>query len=84
MTRPTTAELLDFAAAHPGRHTSITDMAIRHEFGITPTRYVDLLHRAVQTPEALQHDPTTTRRILRENQAAATARARRLHPGGVW
>lgn len=51
LTRPTIAQLLDFAAAHPGRHTSNTDMDIR--------------------------------RILRENTAAAAARARRLDPGGV-
>lgn len=83
MTRPTITQLLDFAAAHTGRHTSNTDMDIRRTLDITPTRYIDLLNRAILTPEAVQHDPATVHRLIRENRDAATARARRLHPGGV-
>lgn len=78
--RPTLAQLLAFAAHHPGPHTSNTDMAIRRDLGITPARYIQLLNAAINTPEALHHDPATTNRLHRENQAAAAARARRLHP----
>lgn len=78
--RPTIAQLLDFAAAHPGPHTSRTDMDVREQLRITPTRYIQLLIDAITTPEALQHDPVTTNRLLREQAASAAARARRLHP----
>jgi hypothetical protein len=78
--RPTTAQLLDFAARHPGKHDSRVDQAIRDELRITPTRYIQLLTDAIRTPEALQHDPQTTRRLLREEAAAEAARARRVHP----
>ena len=78
--RPTIAQLLDFAAAHPGPHTSRTDTDIREQLRITPTRYIQLLIDAITTPEALQHDPVTTNRLLREQAASAATRARRIHP----
>lgn len=75
--QPTVAQLLDFAAAHPGRHTGNTEAAIREHFGIHYARYYLLLDRAIHTAAALEHDPVTTHRLLREEQTAARARAAR-------
>lgn len=85
-TRPTTwlqpisiERLIDFAAAHPGKVSGHTDELIRSELGITPIRYLQLLNRAIDTVEALEHDPLTTRRLRRE--AAHRARAREARTG---
>lgn len=61
---PTTAELLDFESAHP-TWTGKKDELCVLGLGLRPARYYVLLHRAVRTREALEHDPMTTHRILR-------------------
>ncbi|MGU3358158.1 DUF3263 domain-containing protein [Microbacterium sp. M4A5_1d] len=61
---PTTAQLLDFEAAHP-TWTGKKDELCVSELGLRPGRYYMLLHRAVLTREALEHDPVTTHRVLR-------------------
>lgn len=61
---PTTAELLDFEAAHP-KWTGEKDELCVSQLGLRPARYYVLLHRAVQTREALEHDPMTTHRVMR-------------------
>ncbi|OYC97195.1 DUF3263 domain-containing protein [Microbacterium sp. Yaish 1] len=66
---PTTAELLDFEAAHPTWTGKKEELCIS-ELGLRPARYYVLLHRAAQTREALEHDPITTHRILRRLAAA--------------
>lgn len=50
--KPTTAELLAFASGHP-----TASGAIRRELGISPTRYYQLLNRAIDTDEAESIDP---------------------------
>lgn len=75
--RPTLAQLLDFAAAHPGKLTGRIGEQIRTELGITPTRYLQLLHHEIHTEEALQHDPTTTYRLRREAEHRARTREAR-------
>lgn len=50
--KPSTAELLAFASGHPS-----ADRAIRRELGISPTRYYQLLNRAIDTEEAEQMNP---------------------------
>lgn len=77
--RPTIPQLLDFAAAHPGKITGRTDELLRAEHGITAVRYLQLLAEAIQTEEALAHDPLTTYRLRRE--AAHRARAREARTG---
>lgn len=56
------ADLLAFEAAHP-RPTSEKHERIRRELGITPVRFYQLLHRAVDTREAIEADPITARRV---------------------
>jgi hypothetical protein len=61
---PTVPQLLDFAAAHPVIRGPVEDR-IRREFGITPARYAQLLHRAAASREGLAHDAITAHRVLR-------------------
>lgn len=76
--KPTVAQLLDFAAAHPGPVVGPTGEAVINQLGVTPTRYLQLLHRAIATQEALEHDPQTTHRLRRLNDQRARTRAARL------
>jgi len=41
------------------------ERAIRETFGISSARYTQLLHRIVDRPEALAHDPMLVRRLRR-------------------
>lgn len=75
--RPTTAELLDFAAAHPGKVTGHVDEQLRRELRITPVRYLQLLSQFIHTEEALQHDAQTTYRLRREADHRARTREAR-------
>lgn len=43
--------------------------AIRERFGFSPTRYHQLLHRAVDHPGALAYDPMLVRRVRRLREA---------------
>jgi hypothetical protein len=70
---PTTAELLDFEAAHP-TWTGKKDELCISVLGLRPARYYVLLHRAVETREALEHDPVTTHRVLRRLARANASR----------
>ncbi|WP_309129459.1 DUF3263 domain-containing protein [Microbacterium sp.] len=70
--------LIDFAAAHPGPVVGAVDEAVRKDFGISPARYLQLLNRAIETPEALEHDPQTTYRLRRINEQRARTREARL------
>lgn len=75
--RPTVAQLIDFAAAHPGKITGATAELIRTELGITPVRYLQLLAQAIDDVAALEHDPITARRLRREADQRARTRAAR-------
>lgn len=75
--RPTLEQLLDFAAAHPGKLTGHVGEQIRAELGVTPTRYLQLLAHDIHTEEALQHDPVTTYRLRREAEHRARTREAR-------
>lgn len=77
---PTIEQLLDFAAAHPGRFTGHHDEAIRTELHVTPARYFQLLSRAIRTPAALEHDPVTTHRLRRQADQQARTRDARTNP----
>jgi hypothetical protein len=55
------------------------ERAIRETFGISATRYSQLLHRIVDTPEALAYDPMLVRRLRRLRELRRKRRtARRL------
>ena len=58
------------------------ERAIRETFGISGTRYHQLLRRIVDRPEALAYDPMLVRRLrrLREIAAETPYRAATRHP----
>ncbi|AXA95478.1 DUF3263 domain-containing protein [Microbacterium sp. PM5] len=64
MPTPTTAQLLDFAAAHPDIRGEVEGM-IRRELGITAARYCQLLMRAATSIEGQAYDPITAHREIR-------------------
>lgn len=52
---------------------------IRERFGLSPTRYHQLLVRAIELPEALAYDPMLVRRLRRLRESRRRTRvARRL------
>ena len=70
-TPPTITELLAFEAAETGAGNR--EGRIRDRFGISITTYFQLLHRAIDHPDALAIDATTTNRLrrLRDRRRAA-------------
>lgn len=74
---PSTRDLLDFEAGWK-RHHGRKEEAIRAAFGMPPARYYQLLHRAIDTREALEHDPLLTRRLQRRLAADAARRGAQM------
>lgn len=73
-----TVDLLAFErdwSAHEGGKAA----AIRERFGFTPARYYQLLAQAIDSAEALAHDPLTVRRLHRR-RAERAARQADVHP----
>lgn len=60
---------------HPGSK----EKAIRETFNLSPIRYYQILGRLIETEEALQIDPVTTRRLLAVRARNATLRLTK-HP----
>ncbi|MBM7505529.1 DUF3263 domain-containing protein [Agromyces aurantiacus] len=56
--------------------------AIRDELGMSAARYYRLLGALVDSPAALRHDPMLVKRLQRQRDARADARARRTIPHG--
>lgn len=73
----TPADLLTFKAAHP-HHTPSKEQRIRRELGVTPTRYVVLLHRAAADPAGIAAHPITARRVRERAERRTESRARRF------
>ncbi|TPW75554.1 DUF3263 domain-containing protein [Schumannella soli] len=79
---PTTAltdaerRVLDFEREWIGRGGA-KEAAIRSELGLTSARYHQLLHSAIDRPEALAADPLLVRRLQRLRTARTRARAAR-------
>ncbi|MBD8477546.1 DUF3263 domain-containing protein [Microbacterium sp. CFBP 8794] len=76
MTSIDTIELLDFEEQWP-RWSSRKDIAIRARFDTPPARYFQLLHRAIDTAEALEAKPMLVRRIRRRRDAGRAEISRR-------
>jgi len=57
-------EILAFER-HWWRHAGAKEQAIRDAFGLSPTRYYQLLNRLLDEPEALAHDPVLVARLRR-------------------
>ncbi|HEX2417622.1 MAG TPA: DUF3263 domain-containing protein [Micromonosporaceae bacterium] len=47
------------------RHAGSKEREIRERFGISPTRYYQLLNRLIDNPDAIRHDPMLVRRLRR-------------------
>lgn len=73
----TPAELLAFEHHWP-HHTPDKTHAIRHELGITETRFYVLLSRAARSLAGIQADPVTARRVREREQYRASERERRV------
>ncbi len=71
-----TRELLDFEEAWP-RWSGRKDEAIRARFDVTPARYFQILHRTIDTPEALAERPLLVHRLRRRRDAAMQEQRRR-------
>ncbi|MGC5077751.1 DUF3263 domain-containing protein [Agrococcus sp. DT81.2] len=61
--------VLEFEAGWTS-HGGAKARAIRAEFGWSTTRYYQVLDAALETPEALHHDPMLVRRLLRLRDGA--------------
>lgn len=56
------------------RHRGAKDQAVADLFGLTSTRYMQLLNRLIDEPAALAHDPLTVNRLRRLREHRATRR----------
>lgn len=76
MAAMTPAQLLHFEHQHPGA-TPTKHARIRHELGITETRYWQLLERAAHDADGIAAHPITARMIRERVEARARERSRR-------
>lgn len=61
------------------KYPGAKDTAVMERFGVTPTRYYQVLNALIDRPEALKHDPMLIRRLRRLREARQRQRsARRL------
>lgn len=58
------------------RHPGSKEQAVREQFGVSPTRYYQLLNRLIEREDSLRHDPLLVKRLRR-------ARAERLRDRGA-
>lgn len=66
-------DLLDFERGWV--RGSSKDRAVRERFGISSTRYHQLVLRAIDRPEALAYDPMLVRRLRRLRETRRRARS---------
>lgn len=59
------------------RYAGAKEAAIRDHFGLSATRYYQLLSALIDRPDALAYDPLTVRRLQRLRDARRQARASR-------
>ena len=45
------------------KYAGAKESAVRERFGLTPTRYYQVLNALIDRPEALAHDPLLVRRL---------------------
>jgi hypothetical protein len=61
------------------KYAGAKDQAVRELFGMSSTRYYQVLNALIDRPEALVHDPMLVKRLRRMRQSRQRARsARRL------
>lgn len=69
-------EILDFERQW-WKHAGAKEQAIREHFGMSSTRYYQLLNQLLDRPEALEHDPMLVKRLRRQRSARQRRRAAR-------
>lgn len=67
-------EMLTFER-HWWRQAGAKETAIRDRFGVTPTRYYQVLNALVDRPDALAADPLLVRRLRRVRRARQRTRS---------
>jgi hypothetical protein len=67
-------EMLTFER-HWWRRAGAKETAIRDRFGVTPTRYYQVLNALVDRPDALAADPLLVRRLRRLRRARQRTRS---------
>lgn len=67
-------EMLAFEAQW-WKHTVAKDIATWHLFGLSPTRYRQVLAVIIEWPEAVAHDPLLVRRLRRERSLRSAGAA---------
>jgi hypothetical protein len=61
------------------KYAGAKEQAVRELFGMSATRYYQVLNALIDRPEALAHDPMLVKRLRRLRQSRQSARsARRL------
>lgn len=75
---PSTGDLLDLEREWLNRpqHDGRKAEAVRDRFGLSVTRYYQLLNSVIDSAEALEHDAVTTRVVLRRRAARSRGRSR--------
>ena len=66
-------DLIDFERSW-WRHGGSKERAVRARFGLSSTRYHQLLMRTIDLPQALTYDPVLVRRLRRLREARRLAR----------
>ncbi|MFB9838499.1 DUF3263 domain-containing protein [Actinoallomurus acaciae] len=59
------------------QHAGAKEQAIREHFGMSSTRYYQLLGRLIDRAEALEHDPMLVKRLRRQRSQRQRQRAAR-------
>ncbi|MDQ3985091.1 MAG: DUF3263 domain-containing protein [Actinomycetota bacterium] len=57
-------DILDFERSW-WKHAGAKDQAIRERFGVSATRYYQLLNELLENPAAMTHDPILVKRLKR-------------------
>ena len=71
------AAVFDFERSARWKYLGAKETAIRETFGISLTRYNQVLNRAIDTEEALRIDPVNTRRLRRLREYRQAQRSSR-------
>jgi Protein of unknown function (DUF3263) len=65
------------------KYAGAKEQAIRDKFGMSATRYYQVLNALIDRPEALARDPLLVKRLRRLRSSRQRARAARRHGSGA-
>ncbi|HEV3473061.1 MAG TPA: DUF3263 domain-containing protein [Actinomycetota bacterium] len=69
--------ILDFERSW-WKHAGVKEQAIRERFGMSATKYYQVLNELLENPEALAHDPILVKRLKRLRTYRQRQRVARL------